>query len=177
MIDIETARLMLRLVPRAGLAATAAQDKDACRAILGPSLCDAWFDDAWVSDLRLAQWTADEAYGPWSIRAIVHRQSGEIVGNVNFHDLPRPLDHGGRSDLVVELGYTVFEPWRRRGIATETVRALSAFAKDHGVRWVRLSISPGNVASLALARSLGAVKVGEQIDDIDGPEDIYLFEA
>ncbi len=177
MIDIETPRLLLRLVPLAGLAATAAKDADACRRLIGRSLPDDWFEDAWVSDLRLKQWKQDPDYAPWSIRAIVLRETGEIVGNINCHDKPEVLEHDGRSGSVVEMGYAIFLPHRRKGYAREAVQGLSDFARRYGVTWIRLSISPENEASLALARSLGAVKIGTQIDEIDGPEDIFLFEA
>jgi L-amino acid N-acyltransferase YncA len=41
------------------------------------------------------------------------------------------------------------------------------------VRTVRASVSPGNVASLALVRSLGFRQVGEQWDEIDGLELVF----
>ena len=77
---------------------------------------------------------------------------------------------------MIEAGYTVFKPWRRRGIAAEATLGLANFAREFGVRWIRLSISPENVPSLGLARKMGAYKIGSQIDDIDGPEDIYLLD-
>jgi RimJ/RimL family protein N-acetyltransferase len=56
------------------------------------------------------------------------------------------------------------------------VRGYSQFASARGLRWLRLSIAPGNEASLALARKLGVRMIGSQIDEIDGPEDIYLLD-
>jgi ribosomal-protein-alanine N-acetyltransferase len=175
-IDIETPRLLLRLVPLAGLAATAARDAGACSRLIAQQLPDEWFDEAWVFDLRLQQWKDDPAYAPWSIRAIVIKETGDIVGSINCHDRPRPFEHDGKTGTVVEMGYTVFERWRRRGIAFDAIQGMAAYARRDGVRWARLSISPANEASLALAKKLGAVKIGSQIDDIDGPEDVYLFD-
>ena len=40
-----------------------------------------------------------------------------------------------------------------------------------------LSIAPDNQASLGLARKLGARRIGEHVDEIDGPEDIFLFDT
>lgn len=176
MSDIETDRLILRLVPLAGLAATAAKDRDACRRLIGSTLPGQWFDNAWVSELRLGQWKEDPDYAPWSIRAIALKATGGIVGNINCHDKPQPFEHRGHFAPAVEFGYTVFEPHQRQGYALEAIAGLSAFAAHLGVRWVRLSIGPGNGPSLALARKLGAEKIGTQYDDRDGPEDIYLFE-
>ena len=77
---------------------------------------------------------------------------------------------------MIEVGYTVFKPWRRRRVAMEATLGLANFAREFGVRWIRLSISPKNVPSLGLARKMGAYKIGSQIDDIDGPEDVYLLD-
>jgi [ribosomal protein S5]-alanine N-acetyltransferase len=175
--DVETSRLLLRLVPLAGLAATAAKDRDACRRLIGRALPDEWFEDAWVSEMRLKQWKDDPEYAPWSIRAIALKETGEIIGNINCHDKPQLFEHEGRTGSVVEMGYTIFARWRRQGYGYEAVEGLSEFAARMGVRWIRLSISPANEASLALARKLGARKIGAQVDDVDGPEDIYLFLA
>jgi [ribosomal protein S5]-alanine N-acetyltransferase len=175
-MDIETPRLILRLVPLAGLAATGTKDLEACRRIIGRKLTEEWFEDSWVADMRLEQWQKDPAYAPWSIRAIALKDTGEIAGTINCHDLPRPFDLDGEAGLVVETGYTIFPDWRRKGLGYEAVTGLAGFAVNHGVRWLRLSISPGNDASLRLAQKLGAYQIGSQIDEIDGPEDIYLVD-
>lgn len=95
---------------------------------------------------------------------------------MNCHDKPVVFEHRGEVGLMIEMGYTIFEPHRRQGIATEAIEAFTDFAAREGVRWVRLSIAPGNAASLALAERFGAVKIGTQYDDRDGPEDVYLFD-
>ncbi|MGH6820635.1 MAG: hypothetical protein ACREDU_07220, partial [Methylocella sp.] len=104
MIDIRTERLNLRLVPLTGLAATAAKDRAAARRIIGKKLPEVWFDEAWVSELRLKQWTDAPAYGPWSIRAIGLRETGQIVGNMNCHHVPMPFVLNGETVIAVELG-------------------------------------------------------------------------
>lgn len=177
MNEIETDRLILRLVPLAGLAATVAEDRPACRRLIAADLPEEWFAEAWVAALRLDQWREDPRYAPWSIRAMILKETGQAVGNINFHGRPEPFSHQGETGTAVEMGYTVFAPWRRRGLAAEAVTALSGFAHGQGARWVRLSISPGNAASLALARRLGARRIGSQVDEIDGPEDVYLLDA
>lgn len=177
MNDIETNRLVLRLVPLAGLAATAAKDVEACHRLIGRNLHKDWFEDAWVSGLRLDQWKEDHDYAPWSIRAIVLKKTGEVVGNINCHDKPIAFEHRGVIAPCIEIGYSIFPPWRRQGLATEAITGLAAFAALRGVLFIRLSIAPGNAASLRLAMNFGADRIGSQIDEIDGPEDIYLFET
>lgn len=176
MSDIETNRLILRLVPLAGLAATAAGNREACRRLIGARLPETWFDEAWVSELRLAQWREDPDYAPWSIRAIALKETGDIIGHINCHDKPQAFEHRGDVAPIIEMGYTIFEPHRRQGHAFEAITGYAEFAAHHGVRWVRLSISPGNGPSIALARKLGAHKIGSQYDDRDGLEDIYLYD-
>lgn len=176
MIDIETPRLTLRLVPLAGLVATVGKDMPACRRMIGTQLTEDWFEDSWVADLRLKQWKADPGYAPWSIRAICLRSSGTVIGHMNAHAVPELHTQDGESGSLVEIGYTIFAPWRRQGYAYEMVCGYAQFASTRGLRWLRLSIAPGNEASLALARKLGVRMIGSQIDEIDGPEDIYLLD-
>lgn len=174
MSDIRTPRLILRLVPQAGLAATASHDLAACRRLIG-DVPDDWFSESWLAELRLDQWKNDPDYAPWSIRVIALHE-GAIAGYINCHDKPVIFEHRGEVGLMIELGYTIFEPYRRRGLATEAIEGLTAFAAEHDVRWIRFSIAPDNVASVRLAQSLGAVKIGAQIDERDGPEDVYLLD-
>ena len=177
MIHIETDRLVLRLVPLAALASTAAGNIKPTKALVGKHLTEEWFEDSWVYQLRYDQWMADPTYAPWSVRAIASKETGDIVGNMNCHHKPMPFILDGHEFLAVEMGYTIFEPWRRQGIAFEAILAFAAWAKSEGVACIIISISPENLPSLALAKKLGAKQIGSQIDEKDGPEDIYLFKC
>ena len=174
MINIQTERLNLWLVPLSGLAATAAKDRAAARRIISSKLPEIWFDEAWVSELRLKQWTDDPSYAPWSIRAIVFRETGEIIGNMNCHHVPMPFVLHGSTTVAVEMGYTIFEPWRRRGFAWEAIKGFTCWAAARGLEAMVLSIASSNTASLRLAEKLGAEKIGSKVDDVNGPEDIYF---
>ena len=102
------------------------------------------------------------------------RREQRMIGHIGFHTRPgeRYLD-----DLApggVEFGYTVFEKDRRQGYAREACVALMAWAhRVHGVTRFVVSIGPGNVASLELARGLGFKWIGSHLDEEDGPEDIF----
>jgi RimJ/RimL family protein N-acetyltransferase len=172
--DIVTERLILRTVPLAGLRATADGDRDTAARLIGRRLPEEWFADAWVHGLRFAQWSADPGYGPWSIRAIAEKSTGQIVGNMNCHHSPMPFVLDGETLLAVEAGYTIFTDWRRRGYAAEMLAGFIAWAKSQGVAGLVLSIAPGNLASRALAARFGARQIGSQIDETDGPEDIFF---
>lgn len=120
-----------------------------------------------VLDMRLTQMTEDPAAQEWLMRAMLKAGSDEMIGHIGFHG---PPDEG-----FAELGYTVFPDHRRKGYAIEGARALMAWAgQTHGVRRFRLSISPSNEPSLAMAAKMGFDRVGEQMDEIDGLE--YIFE-
>jgi ribosomal-protein-alanine N-acetyltransferase len=122
---------------------------------------------------RLQQVRRNPALLPWLGRALVLRASQTMVGVIAFHMAPepepvRPLGPGG-----VEFGYTVFAQFRRQGYATEACLALMTWAQQQGVTRFVLSISPQNQPSLRIAAHLGFVKIGSQMDEEDGLEDIY----
>ena len=163
-------------MPLAALASTAAGNINATQKLISEKLPEDWFEDSWVYKLRYDQWLADPTYAPWSVRAIASKETGEIVGGMNCHHKPMPFIHSGKESLATEMGYTIFEPYRRQGIAYEAIMAFIAWAKTQGLESVILSIQPSNVASLALALKLGATQIGSHIDEKDGLEDIYLFD-
>ena len=51
------------------------------------------------------------------------------------------------------------------------------WAHEHGVDRFRASVSPGNVASLAIITGLGFRQTGVQIDDIDGEELVFELDG
>jgi ribosomal-protein-alanine N-acetyltransferase len=117
--------------------------------------------------LRLEQLAADASEQPWLVRAIVASTRPQVVGCVGFH--APPDDHGR-----VEIGYDIVPSERRKGYAREAIRALLDWAWATGrVRTCVASVSPQNAPSLALVRSFGFRRVGEQIDEIDGLELVF----
>lgn len=112
---------------------------------------------------RRGQLLADPARYPWSLRAIVLRSEGRMVGYVNFHGAPGVNDTN--TDRAVELGWTVFDADQKRGYATETALALMAWAaQEHGIRHFISSTTPENTASLRVHEKLGFARTGEFID-------------
>lgn len=177
MKDILSSRLLLRLVPLAALAATVQGKTGVAEKLMGVSLPDEWCDEAWVFKLRYDQWLKDSGYAPWSIRAIVHRDSRAVVGTINAHHAPMPFIMNGQQTAGVEIGYTIFESFRRQGYASEAITAYTAWAgQEHGVSTFVLSIAPDNAASLSLARKLGAEQIGREMHEKNGEQLIHAFQ-
>ena len=118
---------------------------------------------------RSKQVVADPSSAAWITRVIVDADLTLAVGRAGYHG---PPDENG----MVEIGYSVDPAYRRRGYARAALVALLDRAHvEPSVNTIRLSISPGNIASRSLALQYGFVEVGEQWDDEDGLE--VLFEV
>lgn len=121
--------------------------------------------------MRLEQMHHTPDEHPWLLRAIVLRESQTMCGHIGFHSRPGPEDLRDIAADGVELGYSVEENFRRQGYAKEAACTLMKWAFEcHQQRCFVLSISPENMASLAMARSLGFTEIGSHIDDEDGLE-------
>ena len=117
--------------------------------------------------MRSAQVEADPGAAGWVTGVIWDDALPGAVGGAGFHG---PPDAAG----MVEIGYGVDPAFRRRGYARAALEVLlKRAAGEAQVRTVRVTISPGNLASQALTSQYGFVEVGEQWDDEDGLEIIY----
>ena len=121
--------------------------------------------------MRSEQVDRDPAAAAWVTGIVRDEDRGVAVGAAGFHG---PPDAAG----TVEIGYRVDPAHRRRGYARVALEALLArAAREPAVERVRVTISPDNVASLALASQYGFQRVGEQWDEEDGLEIIYEIPA
>jgi RimJ/RimL family protein N-acetyltransferase len=93
--------------------------------------------------------------GPVRHWAICDQETGGLVGGVELGDL---------GDGAVDLSYVVFPAWRRRGIATRACRLALAYAvAAMECRSACVKVLQGHVASIALARRLGAAVTGMEV--------------
>ncbi|MEA3019543.1 MAG: [ribosomal protein S5]-alanine N-acetyltransferase [Actinomycetota bacterium] len=168
---IVTERLTLYALSPPLVALLAAADWDAARATEPPyDISDETFsDDEHVLLLRLAQLAKDPDEEPWLMRVAVLKGTRQVVGRVGFH---QPPDAEG----VVEVGYSVTARFRRQGFAVEMAEGLIAWAASRGCSACLASVRPDNAPSLATIEKLGFVKVGEQMDEIDGLEWVHRLE-
>jgi ribosomal-protein-alanine N-acetyltransferase len=126
--------------------------------------------------LRRRQMVEDPSVQEWLVRAMVLREPGRpMVGHIGFHGPPGV--NAARREHAVEMGYTVFEPFRRRGYASEAVEALLGWARqERGIRHFVASVAPSNEPSLAIIRRLGFRRTGAQWDEEDGLEIVFELE-
>lgn len=108
---------------------------------------------------------------PWVTGVVVDEDTGLTVAAGGFHAAP---DERG----MVEAGYGVDPVHRRQGYARAILESLMDRARSEpSVTVLRLTISPENEPSLALARQYPFAEVGEQWDDEDGLETIYELDV
>ncbi|MFN8633187.1 MAG: GNAT family N-acetyltransferase [Chloroflexota bacterium] len=167
--DIRAERLDLVSMSPDFMRASVAGDLETAEQVLGAALPPDWPGDrARTLRMRLEQLEVDPAAQPWLLRAIVLREpERRLIGHINFHD---PPGH----ERKVEVGYSVWPAYRRRGYAQEAVEALFAWATtEHGIRHFVASIGPWNAPSLGLVRKLGFTQTGVRMDDEDGEELVF----
>ena len=116
---------------------------------------------------RVPQVKENPEVNKWFVRWMVLRDTREIVGSLSFHSAP---DDAG----MLEIGLGVHENFWRRGFGYEALLGMWLWAASQaGVSKFRYTVDPNNEASVGLVRKFGFAHVGQQIDDEDGPEDIY----
>jgi ribosomal-protein-alanine N-acetyltransferase len=124
-------------------------------------------------EARLPEVDADPSLLPWVARAMVMTDDlgvRRVVGSVGFHGAPN-------DDGQVEIGYHVEPAYRRRGFASEAVRALIDWAAtERAVRRFRASVAPSNAPSLAIMARLGFRQTGVRWDEIDGEQLTFELE-
>ena len=116
---------------------------------------------------RVADVQANPANMRWYYRLIVVRDSATIVGSISFHGAPD--EHG-----MVEIGLGIAPAEQGNGYATEALIGMWDWASQQSeVHTLRYTVSPDNAPSQAIIAKFPATHMGIQIDDEDGPEDIY----
>jgi len=92
--------------------------------------------------------------------------SEDIVGNISLYQ---------HSSEVISIGSEIFEPYRRRGFAKESLALACNIAKENGYKIVSQQILTTNAASIALHLSLGFETNGYVYTNAKGNQvSIYL---
>lgn len=176
-LDIETPRLLLRLIAPSALEAGLCGDRPAVAQSLGASVPSDLIEEPDVLRHAAARLAEDIDYLPWSARAILLRDSMQMVGHVRFHSRPDPDYLAPYARHAVEYGYVIFAAHQRRGYAEEALGGLMRWAKrTHGIGRFVVTIAPDNQPSTLLATKLGFRRIGEHVDPVDGIEYVYLLD-
>ena len=151
---IETERLRLRGHVTADLPAMTLmwKDPDVTRFLNTDPLDE---EACWARFLRYAGHWCALGYGYW---AVEERSSGTFIGEAGFANYRRQTDPP--TDLAPEAGWVLAKQFHGRGYATEIVRALVCWGKDHfGAVPLQCIVHPNHQASLHVARKNGFVAV------------------
>lgn len=120
---------------------------------------------------RVPQVKADPTTNKWFVRFIVLKESKVVIGSISFHGVP---DENG----MMEIGLGIEEAYRNRGYAKEALIGMWRWVcGEPGVETLRYTVSPTNIPSIKIIEGFGFAYLGQQIDEIDGPENIYEMSA
>jgi len=120
---------------------------------------------------RVPQVKENPEINKWFVRWAVLRSTQEVIGSSSFHGAP---DSNG----MMEIGLGVEEAYTRQGFGREILQGMWGWVvTEPGVKTLRYTVSPTNTASIALINSFGFDFMGEQLDEVDGPESIYEMSA
>ena len=120
---------------------------------------------------RVPQVKADPSRNKWFVRFIVLKEHREVIGSISFHGAP---DSKG----MIEIGLGIEPAFQGMGYAKESLQAMWLWAVGFPeVKTLRYTVSPDNLPSIAVINYFGFDHKGQQMDDIDGPEDIYEMSA
>ena len=120
---------------------------------------------------RVPQVKVDPSLNKWFVRFIVLKESRIVIGSTSFHGAPD-------ADGMSEIGLGIEPAFQGRGYAKESLQAMWRWAVSFPeVRTLRYTVSPDNLASIAVINYFGFEYKGQQMDEIDGPENIYEMRA
>ena len=116
---------------------------------------------------RVPQVKADPATNKWFVRWIVLKENREVIGSTSFHGAP---DAQG----MMEIGLGIETQYQNQGYAKEALLGMWRWVLTFPeVKTLRYTVSPQNLPSIAVINYFGFDFKGQQIDEEDGPEDIY----
>lgn len=116
---------------------------------------------------RVPQVKEEPATNKWFVRWIVLKENREIIGSTSFHGAP---DEQG----MMEIGLGIESQYQSQGYAKEALLGMWRWVLNFPeVKTLRYTVSPENLPSIAVIKYFGFDFKGQQIDEEDGPEDIY----
>ena len=128
-------------------------------------------DDSGPLAWRVPQVKIDPTVNKWFVRWIVQKSTHEIIGSSSFHG--EPNENG-----MIEIGLGIDPKFQNQGYGFEALTGMWGWVcGQEGVKTLRYTVSITNLPSIALVNKFGFTRIGEQLDEIDGPEEIYEMSA
>ena len=150
------------------------EDKSDAKAIAGRDFINPYknlIEDSGPLAWRVPQVKVDPSLNKWFVRFVVLKDSREVIGSSSFHGAPD-------GDGMIEIGLGIEPAFQGKGYAKESLQAMWRWAVSFPeVRTLRYTVSPDNLPSIAVINFFGFELKGQQMDEIDGPEDIYEMSA
>jgi len=120
---------------------------------------------------RLPKVRQNPEYAKYLLRVVVLKDNPIIIASAGFHDAPDSVG-------MIEIGFGVDKKYQDRGFGQELLHGMwSWVVNDPQVKTLRYTVSPDNLISQHIIKKLGFEYKGQQIDEEDGPEDIYELSA
>jgi RimJ/RimL family protein N-acetyltransferase len=120
---------------------------------------------------RVPQVKADPSTNKWFVRWIVIKENREVIGSTSFHGAP---DAQG----MMEIGLGIETQYQNQGYAKEALLGMWRWVLTFPeVKTLRYTVSPENLPSIAVIKYLGFDFKVQQIDEEDGPEDIFEMDC
>ncbi len=124
-------------------------------------------DDSGPLAWRVPQVKVDPTINMWFVRWIVLKSTNEIIGSSSFHG-------GPNENGMIEIGLGIDPKFHNQGFGFEALTAMWGWVcAQEGVKILRYTVSITNLPSVALIKKFGFTRIGQQLDEIDGPEEIY----
>ena len=111
-------------------------------------------EECWSRLLRYVGHWAVLGFGYW---VLVEKQTGNFVGVAGFSDYKRDIEPS--LENVPEIGWVLAKHAHGKGLATEAVRAITAWGDAYFQKRTACIIAPGNTASFRVAEKGGYQEV------------------
>lgn len=108
-----------------------------------------------VFESRLDDWSHESTH--WLCLSVYDRSSGEFVGVNGFR-----MSEERKGEA--EVGFLFLPEYHGRGYATESLRAIVAYAKECGVTSLRAHVTEGNNGSCCVLEKCGFSFAGKQAE-------------
>ena len=146
------------------------EDKSDNKALLNRSITNphrVLIDNSGPLGWRVPQVKVDPSVNKWFVRWIVLKETAEVIGSTSFHGVPD-------AEGMMEIGLGIEEPFQNKGYAKESLKGMWSWVSQFSeVKTLRYTVSPDNLPSIAVINYFGFEYKGQQIDEEDGPENIY----